>query len=129
MKIKLRFYCNEHGYVPAGFGEPITEVNFNQHDELGRWCPICHKARPMTIEVYTTVLDKKGVEICEGDIVRWKIGSIKCVGAVQWGESHWNKGVPGHNMQALSTYKATTEIIGDIHNNPDLLTAEKAWTI
>jgi len=69
MKIKLRFYCNDHGYVPAGFGTAITDVNFNQHDEIGLWCPICHKARPMIVEMFTTIIDRKGVEIYVGDIV------------------------------------------------------------
>lgn len=121
MSIKLRFYCDTHGYVPFGFGEPITEVFFNQRGELGLPCPLCHKSRPMKIERATGILDKKGIEIYEGDILSWKIGSLVCVGSVQWGEAHWNKGKPGFSMQALHTYQKSTEIIGDIHNHPERL--------
>lgn len=67
--IRLRFYCNEHGYVAAGFGEKITEVHFNQRGELGIWCPLCHKARPMTLERSMLINDKNGVEIFEGDVL------------------------------------------------------------
>lgn len=76
---------------------------------------------PTSVGQFTGLRDKRGVEIFEGDIVTWKVGSIKCVGVVQWGEASWNKGVPGHNMQGLHTYQKSTEIIGKIYENPELL--------
>lgn len=123
--IILRFYCKDHGYVNCGFGEPITEVHFNQRGELGLACPLCFKSRPMTIERHTGIDDKHGNPIFEGDIVRWKIGSIKCVGVVAWGTGGWVKGNPGHNMQSLHTYQGSTEIIGTINENAELLKAPR----
>lgn len=120
--IRLRFHCREHGYVPAGFNEPIEQVFFNQRGELGLACPLCHKSRPMQLERGTGLLDKRGVEIYENDIVQWKIGSIKCVGVVAYGEyGSWNKGIPGKQMQSLGSYQKSTEIIGNVHNDQQLL--------
>lgn len=67
--IKMRFWCNEHKYVPAGFDEPITEIHFNQRGEVGLACPKCWKSRPMTTELYSGLHDSEGVEIYAGDIV------------------------------------------------------------
>lgn len=74
-----------------------------------------------TVGQWTGLFDKRSDEIFEGDIVSWKIGSIKCVGAIEWGAGEWLKGNPGHNMQSARTYQGSTEIIGNIHDNPELL--------
>lgn len=74
-----------------------------------------------TVGQMTGIDDKHGNPIFEGDIVRWKIGSIKCVGVVTWGTGEWVKGNLGHNMQSLRTYQASTDIIGTINDNPELL--------
>lgn len=120
--IRLRFHCNDHGYVPAGFNEPIEQVFFNQRGELGLACPLCFKSRPMELERGTGILDKRGVEIYENDIVQWKVGSIKCTGVVTYGEyGSWNKGTPGQQMQSLGSYQKSTEIIGNAHSDKKLL--------
>ncbi len=74
-----------------------------------------------TVGQMTGIDDKHGNPIFEGDIVRWKIGSIKCVGVVAWGTGEWVKGNQGHNMQSLRTYQGSTEIIGTINDSPELL--------
>ena len=68
---------------------------------------------------YTSVEDKDGVEMCEGDIVEWKVGSIKCIGSVQYIHGCWYKGIPGHTMQALHSYQKSTKIVGHIFNPTD----------
>lgn len=72
------------------------------------------------IEQCTGLKDKNGRLIYEGDIVKFKISSIKCVGAVRWDErtGGWLKDKTG---QPLHTYIKSVEVIGNIHENPELL--------
>lgn len=71
-------------------------------------------------EQCTALKDKNGRLIYEGDIVKFKISSIKCVGAVRWDErtGGWLKDKTG---QPLHTYIKSVEVIGNIHENPELL--------
>lgn len=72
------------------------------------------------IEQCTGLKDKNGNLIYEGDIVKFKISSIKCVGAVRRDErtGGWLKDKTG---QPLHTYIKSVEVIGNIHENPELL--------
>lgn len=72
------------------------------------------------VEQCTGLKDKNGRLIYEGGIVKFKISSIKCVGAVRWDErtGGWLK---DETDQPLHTYIKSVEVIGNIHENPELL--------
>ena len=129
--IKLRFWCDTHGYVKSGFGEPIECVYFNQRDELGLPCPFCHKSRPMTLERWTGHQDKKGMEIYEGDVVEM-IG-------YEYGLSEFNRfevvfdlgmfGVPHKSGGVMALFgneydRSKVEVIGNVRENPELVEDE-----
>ena len=78
---------------------------------------------PATVGEYTGLLDKNGVEICEGDIVRDRWG----VHEVFWDEYRF--GLKGFwctcydsPYDGFSECVDQLEIIGNIHDSPELLT-------
>jgi uncharacterized phage protein (TIGR01671 family) len=96
-----------------------------------------HEVEPSTVGQYTGLHDKNGKEIYEGDIVRTKDGDIKKIiykdywGAfgVEYGllfDKESGKHVKAHG--GLSHFYGDSqfyEVIGNIHDNPELLEESK----
>lgn len=85
---------------------------------------------------FTGLLDKDGKEIYEGDVVRWSDNFEKRVfcyeSAVHWGQGGWDilgAEVQGSRIvellgEVIKDEQANVEIIGNIHENPELLEAK-----
>lgn len=106
--IKMRFWCNEHGFVAAGFNERIEAVYFNQRDEVGLVCPLCFKSRPMKVELYSGVRSLDDKEIYAGDIVYLA-----------------GYGIYTAEFPFIELYEAKMEndvgnLLGNIHESPEL---------
>ena len=77
---------------------------------------------PETVGQYTGVTDKNGVKIFEGDIVRER-GGESCQGYYEIDNVLIVK-IPDTLVNFEMSYDCEREIIGNIHDNPELLEVE-----
>lgn len=128
----------------------MREIKFRVKDINGKWhvfgifAEVLRAAvvQPGTLGQYTGVKDRNGVEICEGDVVAsiFPSGKICSIGDVQfdcgvfgieWTHCKKNKSMLGgwrqmHNLRRLDDdFIDNIEVIGNIHDNPELLEVEK----
>ena len=117
----------------------MREIIFRGKDVYGNWLygdlinltdeikQICdhrnlahaHGVNPETVGQYTGMTDRSGKKIFEGDIVKWdgdEISQIRyCVGVYRLCNAIGYYGVSLHNHYSY------VEVIGNIHDNPELL--------
>ena len=112
------------GCVALGkpFGSEISIATIIELDTLSFGVEI----DPTSIGQYTGVKDKRGVLIFEGDVLRVMFDDCKFVGAVRYGETCVSSCTfyvdTGNGVKLLHQHnKNHIEIIGNIHDNPELL--------
>lgn len=80
------------------------------------------KADPETVGQYTGLTDKNGTKIFEGDII--KVPNWECYGAVKYNVPECAFYIEMSNGDYVPTYdySSEVEIIGNIYDNPELIT-------
>jgi len=79
---------------------------------------------PESVGQFTGEIDSKGREIYENDIVCVADLEHKKVGVIRYNLAHWDIDFGGGEARLLSFINrngATMEVIGNIHDNPELL--------
>ncbi len=106
------------------YGDLMTEYPYHKGltiVENGRY----HEVDPETVGQYTGLKDKNGVKVYEGDVVKgyYYINGVKkrIVGRVMFGYNGWNISGVGHYVRDTITLTSACEVIGVIHDNPELL--------
>lgn len=78
-----------------------------------------------TVGQYTGLVDKYGTMLFEGDIIRDEDGDIMVVKWQSKGAEFVLELKPYVSVRFYSTLPSKIEIIGNIHDNPELLEADK----
>jgi uncharacterized phage protein (TIGR01671 family) len=110
-----RGYCMPTNDFPDG----ITDLAAFGYDKEG------NRIR-LELMQYTGIKDKSGVEIYEGDIVRVKSRFDSVVGPVTYKDTGFGFNVPTtseyeEKFRSLGTGWYGVEVIGNVHENPELL--------
>ena len=100
------------GVMWASWGEGTCELELSDHDEQG-----------VHLMQYTGLKDKSGVEIYEGDIVIDPMSVEDSLIAIIYEEDQFGGYMRDKYKSwiAASELEAAGEVIGNIHENPELL--------
>lgn len=136
--IKFRGQCLDGKWVYGMLAHAMVKmgnVDIGYYISNSVGCPFAYEVRPETVGQYTGLRDKNGKEIWEGDIFKDDRGVVRSVFRVPGGLAIEDDPVsfgydhrapvypysPIADPQNASWLAQCCEVIGNIHDNPELL--------
>lgn len=124
-------HANDNGihsyYIPV-YNDKFGTIEDEHDNILSIEYGTFFKVDPATVGQYTGLKDKNGKKIFEGDI--WDCNG--CIGVIKWVEEvcSFEANYVMHGIEyanAVSDYRAAkVEVIGNIHDNPELLGGDES---
>ena len=105
----------------GAFGQTVSQADVDRHHILTMKCNIIKEIYPETIGQYTGLTDKNGKKIFEGDIVKNSIGTF--IVKFLYGTFCCSL-IEENYLTELCSIHNQCEVIGNIHDNPELLKGE-----
>ena len=105
----------------------LSYLEYGEFDEM-------YQVFPETVGQFAGLTDKNGKKIFEGDIVKYKANAtylgkfLECIGQVKCNKKTASYAVSAKDNIGAKYYDyfpIKCEVIGNIHDNPELLTAER----
>lgn len=106
--------------IPPFTNEPRTEIVRGGAHQWG-YSMIPYEVVPETVGQYTGLTDKNGKKIFEGDILKGSWETILTIFYDEISSSYRVKTSTGHEREPSYYGIDKWEIIGNIHDNPELL--------
>lgn len=97
----------------------------DEHTEENNWGNMGDK-EPVIMQ-YTGLNDKKGKEIYEGDIIEWRNGALSGTSSISRQRGHFQMDdyfMEDNAMINQKFFETQTEVIGNLHQHPELLEGE-----
>jgi len=121
-EIKFRGFNRKNGVWLYGFYLQNRGAHFVCPDEFAdgkSWDD--YEIDPETRGEYTGQKDKNGLEIYEGDVVATVMNGCRYVQEVVWADITNGFSFRGHGCGPIFHKSSYMEVIGNIHDNPELL--------
>lgn len=114
------------GYLGIEVPDELVIQQFSYDEYFKSDCIDQYSVKPETIGQYTGLIDKNGVKIFEGDIVSGHLDDLfpedESKYKVVWDDYGWHiKNSTGMDTFEKNWAKQYFEVIGNIHDNPELL--------